>query len=310
MNELITVIINVYNGEKYIKRCIDSVINQTYKNIEILIINDGSTDKTLSIIKKYKDKRIRVISTKNLGLSMSRNVGLDNAKGEYLYFVDADDYIKNDTINYLYNLCVKYEVPFSTTDVIDVINDKYKIKNKKEKIVILSGMDLLKNILLSIGRNGTIWNKLFKKDLFNNLRFQDRIINDVLVMYKIALDLDKYVYSNISKYYYYRHKDSILGKRNLEHSIDYYKASIERYNYIYKIYPNLKENDYCILWSIVTLYSHNNSELNLFLSKEKAIELFKNKFSLKVLLSKLRLKDKIKIIVFRISPKLYINYYK
>ena len=83
MKDLITVIINVYNGEKYIKKCLDSVIKQTYKNLEILIINDGSTDKTLNILKKYKDSRIRIINQDNIGLSLSRNVGIDNAKGKY-----------------------------------------------------------------------------------------------------------------------------------------------------------------------------------------------------------------------------------
>ena len=80
MDELITVIINVYNGEKYIQKCLDSIVNQTYKNIEILIINDGSTDDTLSICEGYTDSRIRIITTENIGLSFSRNVGIENAR--------------------------------------------------------------------------------------------------------------------------------------------------------------------------------------------------------------------------------------
>lgn len=80
MNDLITVIINVYNGEKFIDKCLQSVINQTYKNIEILIVNDGSTDNTLKICEGYSDERIRIITTENMGLSFSRNVGIENAK--------------------------------------------------------------------------------------------------------------------------------------------------------------------------------------------------------------------------------------
>ena len=86
MNELITVIINVYNGEKYIKSCLESIINQTYKNIEILIINDGSTDNTLNICKSYKDSRIRIINQKNMGLALARNVGIDNAMRKVFVF--------------------------------------------------------------------------------------------------------------------------------------------------------------------------------------------------------------------------------
>ena len=121
MNDLISVILNVYNGEKYINKCIDSVINQTYKNIEILVINDGSTDNTVNIVKKYKDKRIKLINNKkNLGLALSRNVGIDNAKGRYLYFVDIDDFILEDTIEYLYKLIKKYNVLLATCECNEV----------------------------------------------------------------------------------------------------------------------------------------------------------------------------------------------
>ena len=172
MNELITIIINVYNGEKYIKKCLESVIKQTYKNIEILIINDGSTDKTLEIIKKIKDKRITIINQKNTGLSLARNIGIDNSRGEYLYFVDADDYIEPDTIEYLYKLIKKHNVKIATCNCIEIFDYNTKIKNKDENILIESGDFLLKKVLLSENYNGTIWNKLIKKNLFDNVRFE------------------------------------------------------------------------------------------------------------------------------------------
>ena len=133
MKDLISVIINVYNGEKFIEKCLDSIVNQTYKNLEILIINDGSTDKTLKICKKNKDKRIKIINTKNMGLSLSRNVGIDNAKGEYLYFVDADDFIELDAIEYLYNLCKKYDVRIATCDPLTIYNYDFIKYERKEK---------------------------------------------------------------------------------------------------------------------------------------------------------------------------------
>ena len=109
MNDLISIIINVYNGERYIKKCIDSVICQTYKNIEIIVINDGSVDHTLKILKSYQDKRIKIINQKNKGLSLSRNVGISHAKGKYYYFLDMDDYIEKDTISYLYSLILNHQ---------------------------------------------------------------------------------------------------------------------------------------------------------------------------------------------------------
>ena len=304
---MISVIVNVFNGEKYIKKCLDSIVNQTYKDLEILIINDGSTDKTLSICKSYKDKRIRIINQKNMGLSLSRNVAIDNFKGDYLFFVDADDFIEKDTIEYLYNLCVKDDTMLAICQSIDIFNYDYIVKEIKNEETIITGKDLLKKILLFKGRYGNAWGKLIKRELINKIRFEDRRVDDVAVIYKMIMNLDKISYSNQIKYYYLRHDNSALTSVKSDYSIDYYKAALERYDYIKKIYPDLIENDICILWSIVTLYGHNNKEITEFLEKENAKDLFKKRFTLKVIISKLRRKDKIKIILFRISPKLY-NY--
>ncbi len=307
MNELISIIINVYNGEKYIKKCIDSALNQTYKNIEIIIVNDSSTDKTSNIINKYKDKRIRIINNKkNLGLSLSRNIGIDNSKGKYLYFIDADDYIDNDTIKYLYNLIKKYNSDIATCNPLEIYNYNFKVNDRKEVIQSISNIEMLKLILLSINRSGCIWNKLISKDLFNNIRFPNRIINDVLVLYKLVLKCNSIVYSNQIKYYYLRHKNSILGKHKIEHSIDCYNAILERYNDIKKIYPDLIENDISVLITIVTLYGHNNKDLNMFLNKNRAITKYKKLFTLKLLKTKLSKKDKLKLILFRISKNFYM----
>ena len=118
MNDLISVIVNVYNGEKFIKKCLDSIVNQTYKNLEIIIVNDGSTDSTLSICNSYSDDRIKIITTPNQGLGLSRNTGIENANGEYLYFVDADDFIEPDAVEYLYKLIKTYNKPINLYRII------------------------------------------------------------------------------------------------------------------------------------------------------------------------------------------------
>lgn len=196
MKELITVIINVYNCEKYISKCIESAINQTYKNLEILIINDGSTDKTLEICKKYKDSRIKIITTKNQGLSLSRNTGLDNARGKYLYFIDADDYIDNDTIEYLYKLIIKYDADLATCNPLTIFNYNFKKIEEKEIIKNLDNIEMLKKVLLAENVAGATWNKLVKKELYDNIRFENRIINDLVVTYKVVLKAKKIIYSN------------------------------------------------------------------------------------------------------------------
>lgn len=104
-NELISVIVPIYNTSKYLSKCIDSIINQTYKNLEIILVNDGSTDNSLDICNKYKliDSRIIIINKDNGGLSSAKNIGLDNHKGRYIAFIDSDDYVDNNFIGELYN---------------------------------------------------------------------------------------------------------------------------------------------------------------------------------------------------------------
>ena len=231
-NKLISVIINVYNAEKYIEKCLDSVINQTYKNLEILIINDGSTDNSIKLCKNYKDKRIKITTTKNMGLAASRNVGIESAKGDYLYFVDADDFIKEDTIEYLYNLSVKYNADVTTTKCLDIYNYDYKYQDEKESILVSDGYEYLNRILLSIDRCGTTWNKLYKKELFDNLRFEERIINDMNLQHKVALRSKVFVFSNQIKYFYLRTPYSITGRHKPDRAMDMYLVGVDRFNYI------------------------------------------------------------------------------
>ena len=229
MSELITVVINVYNREKFISKCIESVINQTYKNLEILIINDGSTDNTLKICENYSDERIRIITTDNLGLSISRNIGIENANGDYLYFVDSDDFIENDVIEYLYRLCKQYDVPLATCNPLTIFNYNYTKKKIEEKIKIMDSKEMLKKVLLAENVAGAIWNKLMKIELFDGIRFQNRIINDVVVVYKIIMKTDKIVYSNQEKYYYVKHANAVVvyGDEKLDRASDFYKATID-----------------------------------------------------------------------------------
>ena len=119
--KLISIIIPIYNNEKFISRCLDSIINQTYKKIEIIIVNDGSTDKSLDVISKYekKDNRIKVINKKNEGVSIARNIGIESSKGDYITFVDADDWLELDAIEKLY-----IEI---TEKNVDVVRGNYYI---------------------------------------------------------------------------------------------------------------------------------------------------------------------------------------
>lgn len=305
MNDLISIIINVYNGEEFIKKCLESVINQTYKKLEILIINDGSTDDTLKICEQYKDDRIRIITTENMGLSLSRNIGLDNAKGNYYYFVDADDFIEKDTIEYLYNLIKTSNYKIATCKSLDIYDYNYEYENPEEQFKIISSKEMLCKILLSEDRAGTIWNKLIKKDLFEGIRFQNRIINDVVVTYKLVLRCDEIVYGSQIKYLYLRHQKSATGLKEDERSIDLFKATIERYDDIKKYYPDFIENEIGLLLIIMMLYCYSGEKLQSFLTEQKALQKAKELYGWKMIFSNIKIKEKIKILLFRVNPNLY-----
>lgn len=123
----VSVILPIYNGEKYLNRCIDSVLNQTYKNIEVICLNDGSKDNTLNILTSYNDKRIKVIDKKNSGVSDTRNIGIKSATGDYITFIDADDFYKNNFIETMVNYIEKYNV--------DIIRCNYEVINNNNQLI-------------------------------------------------------------------------------------------------------------------------------------------------------------------------------
>ena len=125
VTDLVSVIVPVYNGEKYLRKCIESIINQTYANIEIILINDGSTDNSGVMCDSYahSDNRIRVIHTQNNGPAAARNIGIENSKGEFVFFVDADDFIENNALNLLVENYNQYKADIIVGDFNNIRND-------------------------------------------------------------------------------------------------------------------------------------------------------------------------------------------
>lgn len=158
----ISIIVPIYNSEKYLNRCIDSLINQTKKNLEFILINDGSTDKTENIIKTYKDERIKYFKNKNQGIGKTRNFGIEKAKGKYIMFLDSDDYLEIDACEKLFEKADEEKLDL-------VICDYYKLyeNGQREDIKLASFKNTtLKNypeLLTEI--NLAPWNKIYKKDL-------------------------------------------------------------------------------------------------------------------------------------------------
>jgi glycosyltransferase involved in cell wall biosynthesis len=203
-NEIISVIIPIYNVERYLDKCIRSVVEQTYKNLEIILVDDGSPDQCGTICDKWaeKDKRIRVIHKTNGGLSDARNAGLDAATGAYIGFVDSDDYIHPLMYQRLYEKVKEYDADLAICgfDWVDAYND----------IIIRSanmpdeGLIDKKEALLNMCHYGTfvvVWNKLYKSELFSNLRFlYGKFSEDVFIMHQLFHKCTGIV--AVSEYYY------------------------------------------------------------------------------------------------------------
>lgn len=171
---MISIIVPVYNSEKYIHRCLDSILNQTYTDLEIVLVNDGSTDRSLSILEAYavKDTRIKVVSQENQGVAAARNIGLDNATGDYILYVDSDDWIEKNMVERMVELSANVDIVFCGNDAAtsSIIRDKsvdIKIKNwNHEKII----SEFIKHKMIS----GMLWNKLIKRSLTEGCRFNPK----------------------------------------------------------------------------------------------------------------------------------------
>ncbi len=228
MKDLVSIIIPVYNVEKYIEKCVISLLNQTYNNCEFIFINDGTKDDSVNIIKKFKDDRIILIEQSNQGVSSARNAGLKKSKGKYIMFLDADDYVANDYVEYLYDLISKNDADFAyTTNLYQSKND---IQIDKDYIEIIDGKKS-SGLLLSPDVVVGCYNKIYKKSIIDNNKLQFRtdlfygeglnfIIRMSLVSNKVAVGKRRVLYyrkNNISSATTkYNNEKYINGLKSLE----------------------------------------------------------------------------------------------
>lgn len=249
MCEKISVIVPVYNVQEYIERCIQSIIRQTYENLEIILIDDGSVDESGLLCDHYGqiDNRIIVIHQENRGLSAARNVGLNVHTGKYIGFVDSDDWIDEEMYSALYkNLC-KYNADISICD-INLINYLGKIVDykgdiKKEDKSI--GVKVFYDFVEALNDEEFIvkecvWNKLYKSSLWDNIRFPvKKVFEDIYTLYHIIEKADIICADNMCKYNYQKRKTSISNTFSLQ-NFDIIDGLIERYEYLSKKYPVLE----------------------------------------------------------------------
>lgn len=247
MEDLISVIVPIYNVEKYLKKCVDSIINQTYSNLEIILVDDGSPDNCALIVDEYakKDKRIKVIHKENGGLSSARNAGLEIATGKYVGFVDSDDTISNEQYEVLYKLIKKYNTKVAFARLQKFGEDEkgniytYPSNNEKTTDKVITIEDAIGEILLNEEVGHYVHNKLYARELFDGIEFPlGRTFEDVAILYKVLDKVDKIAYTNQKLYYYlFKRKGAITEKfseSKVKDSLDFHYAE---YKYFYEKYP-------------------------------------------------------------------------
>ena len=242
-NGLISIIVPVYNVEKYLRKCIESIINQTYENLEIILIDDGSTDESGEICDevKNKDKRIIVIHKKNGGLSDARNVGIDNANGKYITFIDSDDYVEKNYIELLYNTISQYDADMSIVSH-RVIYEKNNIDKSTGKVFCATKQEILKMLLYDNGIDTSAWGKLYKETLFKDVKFPvGRLFEDSATIYKLIDKSEKIAVCSKPVYNYIIRNNSISNEKFSEKKLDLILSTEEMTNYIKNKYPELEK---------------------------------------------------------------------
>lgn len=241
---IISIVVPVYNVEDYLEACVKSITNQQFKNIEVLLIDDGSTDRSGEICEEFSkiDSRIKVIHKENGGLSDARNCGLSACSGEFVTFIDSDDTVDKDYLTYLYNLVDKYQAEMSICTHRTILStervvDKNKVYNK-----VLTSTECMEKILYDKELDISAWAKLYKIDLFNKIKFPvGKLFEDAFTTYKLVMASNRIGVGGESKYTYMVREGSIVTSKFTKSKMDLIDACVEMENILGKKRPKLKK---------------------------------------------------------------------
>lgn len=239
----VSIIIPIYNSEKYLKRCIDSVISQTYKNLEIILVNDGSTDNSVNICNEYvkQDSRIKLISKENGGLSSARNKGLEYVTGDYVFYLDSDDYLSKKCIETLVKYIIKYDADISIIKMMYISeNTNEEMQNDtKNDIMVMDSEKAIEESLYQRKYSCCAPAKLYKTEIAKEIEFPlGKLSEDLATCHKFLDKANKIVYTSEIGYYYRQHGSSIMHKFNIKR-MDALDWAIEIENFCKEKYPKI-----------------------------------------------------------------------
>lgn len=310
--EKISIVVPIYNVENYIVKNIESLINQSYKNIEIILVDDGSPDKCGSICDEYakKDDRIVVIHKKNGGLSDARNAGIDIATGEYITFIDSDDYVSSHYCEILYNSIKENNADISICNYISFDEGEECKEKVVDDVIVMNSIEALQNLYNVAGGFGqemhVAWGKLYKMSLFKSLRYPVGKINeDEFVIHHLYGASDKVVLNKSVLYFYLQRGSSIMGQTFSEKRLAGLEALMDRINYF-------KDNNMRELMQETCKQYNYFIRNNYYLTEDKKlrkklmsyylpVEYFKGYFSFK---------NYVSYYLFKFAPSIFRNFMK
>lgn len=263
---LVSIVVPVYNVEKYIARCLDSLTAQSYKRLQILVVNDGTEDNSMSIVSEYamKDSRIEIYNKENGGLSDARNYALSYVRGQYICFVDSDDWVETNYVKLLLNQFEKdREIDISIVDFDYAFDDKSVNREYKLEDVVLEAKESIKQLCNGKEITNHVWNKMYRKDLFQTIRFEKgRKFEDIYIMHQL-FDLARKVScsSNVA-YHYYMRNSSILHENSPQNDMDIFIGYRCRYEYFSNSELKIIVLKFCAWSCYKVLYLHEHSKIN------------------------------------------------
>ncbi|MDT2827539.1 glycosyltransferase [Enterococcus viikkiensis] len=305
----ISIIVPVYNAEKYLNKCVDSILNQTFKDFELILVDDGSHDNSGAICDEYveKDLRVKVVHQKNGGVSRVRNKGIEIAKGKYIGFVDSDDFIAEDMYELLYNNLLKEKADLSICGIYDVYKGK-KLEKNSPNYLITNREEAVKLILEAKIVSVHPVNKLYKKRLFEGVIYPDgSITEDAAVMFHLLENADVIVIDTTQKYYYYHRENSITTKPFSSLDLKTIEVWQDNEIYIKEKYPQYYSIAHTrVCWAnLIVLDKLLMSDSNYLTERKKIICFLRNNFSFIMKNDYFTRNRKISMMLLQINVNLY-----
>lgn len=310
---LVSIIVPVYEVEKFLPKCMESVLNQTYKNLEVILVDDGSTDTCPQICDEYmvKDSRVYVIHKKNEGQAIARNIGIDYSSGDYICFVDSDDFLELDAVEYMVQIAQKEHADLVIAERKYINRDNVRFSPyllfDEEETIVLNDIDAIK---LFAEKNWAPWARLYRKSLHENIKFPNyRIFEDEAIMFQLLSKSRKTIYTNKVVYNYIVREGSTTKQNYSKRKIDGIKvwdANLEflKINYPFAVKMVIGKFIGLCLYNLDNLFKLNEKQ-----EIEYVLDMLKKYYTECLKSNKTHVTIKIRTVVACCSLKLYKNIY-